>query len=137
MPADYQLDFSNRLVRTRAWDMVSAGDLFELSSRIHALFADGTIDAGWKELIDFRQVTRTELIPAEAVRQLAQTNPWPKSARRVIVAPVAAVFGISRMYQLLTSDDAELSVVRTEDEACELLSLPSHGGTPRSDSTID
>ncbi len=122
MPAECELDFTNRVVRTRGWDLVTAGDLFALSTRIETLLADGTIDAGWRELVDFRQVTRTEFIPTEAVRELARSNPWPKSARRVIVAPVNVVFGVSRMYQLLTaSGDAQIAVVRTEAEALEFL----------------
>jgi hypothetical protein len=122
MPSECDLDFTNRLVRTRAWDLVTTGELFALSTRIQELLAEGTIDSGWRELVDLSQVTRTELVPTEVVRQLALSNPWPRSTRRVIVAPVNAVFGMSRMYQLLSaSGDAQIAVVRTEAEALEYL----------------
>lgn len=122
MPADCELDHVNRLVRTRASDLVTAGELFALSNRLGRLFADGTIDGEWRELLDFRLVTRMELVPIEAVRQLALDNPWPKTSRRVIVAPSSVVFGVSRMYQLLTHSDGEdMAVVRTEAEALAFL----------------
>jgi hypothetical protein len=138
MPAECELDYTNRLVRTRGWDHVTAGDLFALASRIRQLFAEGTIDAGWREFVDFREVTRTELVPAEAVRQLARENPWPSTARRVILAPVAVVFGVSRMYQLLAaSGHEEIAVVRTEAEALGFLAASLHSNDPSSDSKID
>jgi hypothetical protein len=122
MPAEIELDGPARLVRTRARDILTAGELYEVASRIRDLFLDGTIDAGWSELVDFREVTRAEMIPVDAVERLARTNPWPSSARRVIVAPAAVVFGMSRMYQLLASStDDEIGVVRTLDEAYRAL----------------
>ncbi len=128
MPAELKLDHTKRVVRTRAWDIVTAGDLYALSSQVRGLFADGTIDAAWSELVDFREVTRMDFVPVEAVRALAQSNPWPKESRRVILAPVAVVFGMSRMYQLLSaSDDDAIAVVRTEAEALEFLAA---GGEP-------
>jgi hypothetical protein len=102
--------------------VLTAGELFAVTAEIEALVAAGTIDSSWRELVDFRQVTRAEMVPAEAVQQLAKGSPWPRTARRVILAPVTVVYGVSRMYQLLT-DAAEgaLAVVRTEAEALRLL----------------
>jgi hypothetical protein len=100
---------------------VTAGDLHALSAGIRQLFADGTLDAEWSELVDFREVTRTDMIPTAAVRELARNSPWPKSSRRVIVAPVTVVYGVSRMYQLLGASDEALAVVKTEAEALEFL----------------
>lgn len=128
MPVAFELDKGKRLVRTRGWDLVTAGDLQALSAGIRQLFADGTLDAEWSELVDFRAVTRTDMIPTEAVRAIARNSPWPKSSRRVIVAPVTVVYGVSRMYQLMSaSDDQALAVVRTEAEALEFLAADRSG----------
>lgn len=122
MPASFELDYSRRLLRIRGRDLVTAGQLYAIANEIRQLFADGTIDASWSELVDFREVTRTEHVPTVAVRELAHDSPWPHTARRAIVAPAAAVFGMSRMYQLLsTSADEVMAVVRSEEEALEFL----------------
>lgn len=131
MPFAFELDRDNRLVRTRGWDLVTAADLHALSSRIRQMFAEGTLDAGWSELVDLREVTRTDMIPTDAVGAIARNSPWPKSSRRVIVAPVPVVYGVSRMYQLLSSsDDETLAVVRTEAEALAFLAA-DRGGEQR------
>lgn len=102
--------------------MLTAGELFAVTAEIETLVASGMIDSTWRELVDFRQVTRAEMVPAAAVQQLAKGSPWPRTSRRVILAPATVVYGVSRMYQLLT-DAAEgaLAVVRTEAEALRLL----------------
>jgi hypothetical protein len=79
MPVAFELEMGKRLVRTRGWDLVTAGDLHALSSAIRQLFADGTLDAEWSELVDLREVTRTDMIPTEAVRAIART---PECVRR-------------------------------------------------------
>jgi hypothetical protein len=56
----------------------------------------------------------------------------------VILAPVAVVFGVSRMYQLLTtSADEVLAVVRTEAEALAFLAAGQHTNEPPSDSSAE
>jgi hypothetical protein len=124
MPADYSLDRIRRVVLSRAWDALSEQDLVEHVRLMHDLFADGSLDATWSQIADFSEVTTVGEISSAGVRSLAAQNPWPKTARRVLIAPVTVVFGLSRMYQLLTgAEDEHLTVVRTEEEALSFLGL--------------
>jgi hypothetical protein len=91
---------------------------------MHDLFADGSLDATWSQIADFSEVTTVAEISSAGVRSLAAQNPRPKTARRVLIAPATVVFGLSRMYQMLTGAENEhLTVVRTEEEALSFLGL--------------
>jgi hypothetical protein len=89
---------------------------------IRALFEEGNLDATWSQIADFTEVTMLGEPLGDAVLDLARSNPWPRECRRVVIAPMTAIFGLGRMYQLLTGDpDQNIAVVRTRAEALELL----------------
>ena len=122
MPAEFRLDHGKRLVESRAVGVLTGTDLLEHMVAIRTLFEDGTLDATWSQLADFTEVTAVGEPLGYAVPDLARSNPWPRECRRVIIAPMTAIFGLSRMYQLLTGDpDQSIAIVRTRAEALELL----------------
>ncbi len=79
-------------------------------------------------IFDFSLVAEVAL-SAAFVRELAKQEPaMPDATRRprIIVAPTAVAFGLSRMFQMLgESTRPLLEVVRTMDEALAALDIPS------------
>jgi hypothetical protein len=71
---------------------------------------------------DLSQVTNFP-ISAATVRALAATDPAVPAGRpRVVVAPQPAVFGLSRMFELLRdSMEGQFHVVQSMDEAYDML----------------
>jgi hypothetical protein len=127
MSTEYALDHGRRIVTSRASGRVTEQDLMQHVLAMRRLFEDGTVDATWSQLVDFRALTQLDAISSDAVRRLAAENPWPRAARRVFVAPAAVAFGLSRMYQLWTGTTNEhFHVVRSETEALSILS-PTEG----------
>jgi hypothetical protein len=124
MPAGFTLDHERRLVDSRAWGVLSSQDMLDHLGAIRVLFRDRTIDGTWSQVADLSEVTTTDDLDVETVRDLARANPWPAASRRVIIAPMTVIFGLSRMYQLLIGDTGEtVAVVRTRTEALERLEL--------------
>ncbi len=103
---------------------LTGSDLLDHTVAMRALFEAGNLDATWSQIIDFTGVTKLGEPLGDLVVDLARTNPWPRECRRVFIAPMTAIFGLSRMYQLLTGDpEQNITVVRTRAEALELLAL--------------
>ena len=126
MPVEFTLDHVHRIVRSRAWDVISERELLGHVQQMHQLFADGTLDGTWRQLADFTGAASLEEVSASGVRLMAENNPWPCAARRVFLAPTPLTFGLSRMYQLMTGCEEDgLTVVQSEDEALALLNAES------------
>ena len=100
MPVASALDPDARLVRTRAWGIISEEELTSHATSIRELFASGTLDVDWAQVSDFCEGASLELLSSDAIRRLAKHNPWPVGALRVFVAPSDVIFGLARMYQL-------------------------------------
>jgi len=77
-------------------------------------------------ILDFSGVTDLEL-SSDALRQLAAAPPaFPKGYMRVLVVPKAFIYGMARMFQILTEKTRpELQVVRTLEDAYLLLKVES------------
>ena len=70
---------------------------------------------------DFSPVMSADISSA-AVRQLAAAPPLPTAAVRILVSPKDSVYGMARMFQILTEDTRpNFHTVRTLDEAYSLL----------------
>lgn len=77
-------------------------------------------------ILDFSQVTEFE-VSSTAIRQVAAAAPaFPAGYMRVLVVPKDFIYGLARMFQILTEDTRpELQVVRTLEEAYRLLQVES------------
>jgi hypothetical protein len=63
---------------------------------------------------------------SEAIKQLAAAPPLPTAALRILVAPADSVYGMARMFQILSEETRpNLHIVRTMDEAYSLLQVKS------------
>lgn len=77
-------------------------------------------------ILDFLKVTDCEVSTA-AIRQVAASPPvFPAGYMRVLVIPRDFIYGLARMFQILTQETRpELQVVRTMEEAYHLLEVSS------------
>ena len=132
MPASFTLDRPRRLVYSRAWGALREQDLLQHADSVRTLFDNGTLDGTWSQLADFSDVTSFDEVSSNGIRKLAERNPWPRTTRRVVLAPSALAFGLGRMYQLMlgAGESDRLQVVRTEAEALALLDAE---GSPNAD----
>ena len=96
----------------------------EHARAIVALFAVGTLDASWAQLLDFSEASEAAHISSDMIRRVAQHNPWPPTTRRVFVSPQEVIFGLLRMYQVFADLDSEhFFVARSTADALAWLAL--------------
>jgi hypothetical protein len=120
MPADFELDRPSCIVRTRAWGALTDAELLAHRAAIAALVARGDLDASWAQLVDFTGVTSMDGVTSDGVRRMAERNPWPDDAVRVLVVPTDVTFGLARMYQMFgepKTDAVHLARTMAEAEA--------------------
>jgi|SRR5580692_1409916 hypothetical protein len=121
MTSDFEFDPKIKVVCWRLRGEVTE-DLFVESLRLCAdIFADTKPSSG---IIDFSQVTSFR-VPIDVIKRVADSAPIVPSLRiRVIVAPADHVFGIGRMFSVLSQERrSNTHVVRTMEEAYELLKI--------------
>lgn len=130
MAVDFALDHDSRVVRSRAWGDVTEDEIARFQHGMQDLFGDGTIDATWAHVADFTGTTSVADLSSAAIQRLAQSNPWLPGSRRVIIAPAPVVFGLARMYQILSVDgDEGLIVLHSAAEAHAWLLQARHSST--------
>lgn len=120
MPASYRIDTSRRLVVTSATGVVSEDDLTGHQQRLRR---DPGFDPSFDQILDFRNVTEMP-ISGESVRQYVARSPWGDGARRAFVCDRDLVYGLARMFEMLSADRPEaVQVFRTLQEAEAWLGL--------------
>lgn len=120
MPYALQILPTLRLTLTRVDGTLSSDDL-----RRHELELQHAPDfvPDLRQLIDFRQLTSLE-VTARDIRDAASAQPFTGGAMRVFVITTDEIFGMARMYQILTEDTPhDLHLVRDIDEAFSLLGI--------------
>ncbi len=103
MPADYTIDNAHRVVFSRAWGVLTDDDLLEHQRRLKA---DPAFDPSFNQLFDFRAVTESRLT-SEGIRLLARRNAFGAHAKRAFVVLSPVMFGMMRMFEILTADDPD------------------------------
>lgn len=124
---DYWLEFDaqHRIVLLAFQNDVTEGLLLDADSALAAFAKDNPSISGG--IFDFSRV-RALHVSGISVRKLVESRPVNLPGRhRAIVAPGAAVFGYSRMFQILRelAGDHLISVVRSMPEAWHFLGLDS------------
>ncbi|MFI5281286.1 MAG: hypothetical protein ACHQU1_12390 [Gemmatimonadales bacterium] len=120
MPAAYTIDESRSIVLSRAWGVVTDGDLF---AHARTLAADPRFRPHFRHFSDFRDSTRTD-ITRTGLRHHSNLNPFGQGARRAIVVGSDVVYGMGRMYQVMRAEDGdELEVFRDADLAFDWLGI--------------
>jgi len=95
MPAEYDIDPTRGLVRTRAWGELTDGDVLEYYRR---LSVEPAFRPTYSQLCDLRAVTRIATTPA-TLRDLARSKIFAPSSHRAFVTRPEADFGLARMFQ--------------------------------------
>jgi len=121
MPADHRIDLNDRIVYSRAWGILSDEDL--LSNNVAA---DPAFAPDLRQLYDLTDVTEIA-VTAAGLRALAATSRFAPTARRAIVVSSDVVFGMSRMYAIISGHEEWVRVFR--DRAAALAWLTDQSGS--------
>ncbi|MGB8064450.1 MAG: hypothetical protein WCF26_21355 [Candidatus Sulfotelmatobacter sp.] len=118
-----EFDAKNSILRGTLDGRITGAILLDFYARAAKYMASRPPCRG---ILDFSNVTDFEVSSA-AIRQVAAFPPaFPAGCMRVLVIPREFIYGLARMFQILTEDTRpELRVVRTMDEAYRLLEVSS------------
>ena len=114
MLGGYIIEAARSLVLSRGWGVLT-GD--ELIRHARTLASDPAFKPHYNQLCDMRDVTEIRAAAA-AIRELASLNPFGVGSRRALAVMTDVVFGMARMYQILTETSPdEFEVFRDLDQA--------------------
>ena len=114
MPAEYRVDLTRRLVRTREWGVLTDDDLQDLYEKIRT---DPEFDPSFRQLCDLREVTKISTT-VDTLRSLAQNHVFWPGSRRAFVVGRAVDFGLARMYQAYSELGGQnVEIFREMDDA--------------------
>lgn len=120
MPGAYTIDPARSLVLSRGWGVLTSAELLR---HVRSLAADPRFKSHFRQLADLREVTEIR-VTAAAIREVAGLNPFGSGARRALAVGSDVVFGMARMYQILTDQSPdEFEVFRDLDRALEWLGV--------------
>jgi len=121
LPRDLKIDPHLKLVHSIYYGELEDSDLSEQRSQI-SNHPDFKPDFSY--ILDCSGVTKLKVSTA-AVRDCATSpNLFARGALRVMVAPTEAIFGLSRMYQMLAENTRpNLQIVRTLEDAYKVLGI--------------
>jgi len=109
VPVSFRIDRARRLVVTTARGVLTDE---EVLNHVRELTTDPEFDPTFRQLADFREVTRAELT-STGVRAVARKSPWQAGARRAFVCDQDVLFGIARMFELFSDEGKdEIQVFR-------------------------
>jgi len=115
MPASYQLDLENRLVRTRGWGVLTDPEVRDLYDRLRV---DPDFEPSFQQLCDLREVTDLKTT-ADALRALARRPTFAQGVRRAFVVGREVDYGLSRLFQAYSEPQGSVIEVFREWEAAE------------------
>ena len=119
MPAQYEIDIQNRMVRTTLSGLITHREVADHSARLHC---DPDFDPGFSELVAFQGKADIQLGLPE-LRDLLRLDPFMSTSRRAfVIGSRTEVLGFLRTYQNLKRDSPYVRVFQTADEAMVWLS---------------
>jgi hypothetical protein len=120
MPVTYHIDLGREIVFSTATGRVTDAELWAHQDQLRA---DPRFRPHFRQLFEVRAVDQVE-VTVEGVRRLAARNPFGAGAKRAAVADHAVVFGLARMFELLTDRTPdEMQVFTDMTEARQWLEL--------------
>jgi hypothetical protein len=96
VPSEYWIDVPHRLVRARAWGVLTHA---ELTKTRLGIMGDPNFLSDFSQLYDFREVTKAA-VSADEIREIGGHSYFSAQSRRAILAPHGAVYGLARMFEL-------------------------------------
>ena len=120
MPAEFRIDRSRKMVFSSARGVVTDQEVLAHQDRLRN---DPDFEPSFWQFIDFTHATQVDL-SVKTIRILAQRNPFGKHSRRAFYAHNNVVYGLARMFQILTDHHKdELNVYRDISDARKFLEL--------------
>lgn len=120
MPASYLIDVSRGIVFSRAWGILTDQHIADHAA---ALRADPRFDPGFRQIIDFGDVTEI-LVTTQGVRAVAGRNPYHRDARRAFRVVTDEAYGLSRMFfAYIEASEDDFAIVRAMAPALEWIGL--------------
>jgi hypothetical protein len=120
MPSSYRIDVESGVIYARKWGVLTDE---QVAAYTKALWADPRFDPGFRQIVDFRDVTSIHVTGA-AVRDVARENPFRRDARRAFIVASDEAFGLSRMFGMFTDSSSEtFTIVRTLEAAFEWIGM--------------
>jgi hypothetical protein len=120
MPASYQIDTANRLIVIKLSEKITEQEIINDRER---LAADPQFDPTFSQLIDLRNAWQVES-PTATINKLAQSSLFKAGVKKAIIAHDDLAFGLSRMYELLSLDLNQQTMIFHEiDKALEWLGI--------------
>lgn len=116
MPCDCELDLDRRLVRCRAWGVVTYDEAMATRRKF---LSDPNFSPDFDQIYDGRDVTRIA-ISASDTGKLAMDAVFSAKARRALIAPSRDTYDFGRMLQIYRGINAhkdQLRLFRTIEEA--------------------
>jgi len=116
MPARHVVEVEPPLVYTTLSGVVTFDDIVQL---IAGLRADPQFNPDLNEIVDLSSASDVRLGYPE-FKRLEELDPLADTSKRAFVIPTnPAVYGVTRMYQLIQNEDPSIRIFRTEAEARE------------------
>lgn len=129
-PISFEVNISHRLRRATFSGVITEPVLFHTYEQ---LLSEPDYDPTLNDLVDMRGVERLE-VSSQGVRQLVGLFAQPETQstnKLAIVAPESYIFGMARMYEILSSDTSEqIQVFRDLRDAERWLGL-AHPDEPQ------
>ncbi|MEO6035260.1 MAG: hypothetical protein ABIQ35_08400 [Verrucomicrobiota bacterium] len=122
MKATHQIDHQQRIIFA-VWSGIVTHD--EAMTAAQSLLADREFNPHYNRVYDVRGVTEAHLTKA-SLMELAQIDPIYPSERRAVIATSPSIFGMGRMYGLLTGKEEKGSfrVVANLQQAIDWFNSP-------------
>ncbi len=96
MPADYQIDLPQHLIRSRCWGELSDADI---TTQQEQLRNDPNFHSRLNQLVDAREITSVT-VSMQTIRQIGQSTLFAPESRRAYVVAKDVMYGLVRMYEL-------------------------------------
>lgn len=128
----FEFDPTNKILRCSRRGRVTDALIFEVYSEAQRLLESR---APCRGIDDLSAVTEFA-VSTDTIKKLADKSAFSVLEVLVIVAPQAHLYGLSRMYSILTEATRRVQVVRTMEEAYSLLGVSSPNFTRISESAV-
>jgi hypothetical protein len=129
MPTFYKIDTERKFVLTTGSGFVTKQEVFTLQDQMSS---DPEFDASFSQVVDFAQLTNTDIGMAD-VQTFAQRDAFSIHSRRAIIVKGEIAFGFAKIFELcrqLTGANG-IRVFRNLDEVFDWILPPDAASTSR------
>ena len=120
LPATYEIDHNQRLVKSRLWGSVTEDEVFDHNTRLRT---DPEFNPGYRQFVDMTGITEIK-VGTGMINTTSLDQFFSPGTRRAFVAASDGVFGMARMFALRAEGTGQvIEVFRELDKAKEWLGI--------------